>query len=56
MNSMIQWLSAQCLENRLTEKWLLAEDLRIAQQWKDRVNLRGHSTVNLHSKTLATIA
>ena len=56
MNSMIQWLSEQCLENQLTEKWLLAEDLRIAQQWKDRINLLGHATINLHSKSIATTA
>ena len=55
MNSMIQWLADQCKQNVLTEKWLLAEELRIAQQWKDRVNLLGCSTINLHSKTLATI-
>ena len=55
MDSMIQWLADQCKQKVLTEKWLLAEELRIAQQWKDRVNLLGCSTINLHSKTLATI-
>jgi ATP-dependent helicase/nuclease subunit B len=52
---MIQWLVDQCQQHPLTEKWLLAEQLRIAQQWKDRVNLRGCSTINLHSQTLPTI-
>ncbi len=55
MDSMIEWLADQCKQNLLTEKWLVAEELRIAQQWKDRVNLRGCSTINLHSKSLATI-
>ncbi len=55
MDSIIQWLSEQCSGHLLTEKWLVAEELRIAQQWKDRVNLRGCSTINLHSKTLPTI-
>ncbi len=56
MVSMIQWLADQCNENPLAEKWLLSEDMRIAQQWKDRVNLAGYSTINLHSKTLSSIA
>ncbi len=52
---MIQWLADQCKQHPLTEKWLLAAQLRIAQQWKDRVNLLGCSTINLHSQTLSTI-
>lgn len=51
---MIQWLADQCQQYLLAEKWLLAQDLRIAQQWKDRINLHGCSTVNLHAKTFAT--
>lgn len=52
---MIAWLAEICGKNLLAEKWLLAEELRIALQWKDRVNSSGCGTVNLHSKTLATI-
>lgn len=55
MESTTQWLANQCAANLLNEKWLLAEEMRIAQQWKDRINLLGWSTINLHSKTLSTI-
>lgn len=53
---MIDWLAELCDRHRLAEKWLIAESLQVAQQWKDRVNLRGCATVNLHSKSLFTIA
>lgn len=56
MQTTIQWLADRCGENLLGEKWLVAEDLRIAVQWKDRINLTGQATVNLHAKTLSTIA
>ena len=52
----MKWLASLCNDNLLTEKWLLAEDLRVAQQWKDRLCLAGYSTVNLHSKTLRSLA
>ncbi len=55
MESIIPWLASQCDASLLAEKWLVADELRIAQQWKDRVNLSGSTTINLHSKTLATI-
>ncbi len=53
---MIGWLADQCKQHLLTEKWLLAQNLRIAGQWKDRLNLAGNNTINLHAKTLPTIA
>ena len=53
---MIGWLAKQCGKHLLAEKWLLAPQLRIAGQWKDRLNLAGCNTVNLHPKTLSTIA
>ncbi len=52
---MIQWLADHCQKHLLTEKWLLAPEMRIAGQWKDRVNLLGCPTINLHSKTLTTL-
>ncbi len=55
MDSMIHWLEEHCRAAPLTEKWLLAEDMRIAQQWKDRLNLAGCATMNLHSRTLANL-
>ncbi|MEZ6134254.1 MAG: PD-(D/E)XK nuclease family protein [Pirellulaceae bacterium] len=52
----MKWLASLCNDSLLTEKWLLVEDLRVAQQWKDRLCLAGYSTINLHSKTLRSLA
>ncbi|MCC7334622.1 MAG: PD-(D/E)XK nuclease family protein [Pirellulaceae bacterium] len=52
----MNWLRQQCADNLLTEKWLVCANLRTGQTWKDRVNLAGISTVNLHIKTLRSIA
>ena len=56
MNATVKWLASLCNDNLLTEKWLLTEDLRVAQQWKDRLGLAGYSTINLHSKTMRSLA
>ena len=56
MNMMIEWLAGNCKKHLLEEKWLLADDLRTAQQWKDQLNLAGHASINLHSKTLRSLA
>ena len=56
MNSMIEWLADICQQFRLNEKWLIAQDLRTPQQWKDRVALSGTSAIHLHSKTIRAIA
>lgn len=56
MNNRIDWLAGNCKRYLLEEKWLLADNLPIAQQWKDKLNLAGHSSVNLHSKTLRSLA
>lgn len=53
---MIEWLASICQENRLNEKWLLAQDMRSPQQWKDRLALAGYSSINLYSKTIQSIA
>jgi RecB family exonuclease len=52
----LDWLTDRCRTHLLAEKWLLVANLRIGQQWKDRLTLSGHSTVNLNSKTLMTLA
>ena len=39
----------------MTEKWLLCADLRTGQTLKDRINLAGTPTINLHSKTLRSV-
>lgn len=54
-NTTLTWLQQQCSANLIAEKWLLCESLRTAQTWKDRINLAGTATVNLHSKTLRSI-
>ena len=53
---MIEWLAGNCKKHLLEEKWLLADDLRTAQQWKDQLNLAGHASIHLHSKTLRSLA
>lgn len=55
MNPSLSWLAAACQQNRLTEKWLLAPDLRIAQLWKDQLHLSGQTTIHLHAHSLRTI-
>ena len=54
-NATLNWLREQCAQNLLAEKWLLCDSLRSGQTWKDRINLAGTATVNLHSKTLRSI-
>ncbi len=49
------WLKEFCQTNLLAEKWLLAPNQRIGLQWKDRINLAGVRTVNLHVKTLPAL-
>ena len=56
MTMMIDWLAANCKQNLLAEKWLLADSRRIAQQWKDQLNLAGHSSINLNAKTIRSLA
>ena len=56
MNSIIGWLADICQQFRLNEKWLIAQDLRTPQQWKDRVALSRGSAIHLHSKTIRSIA
>ncbi len=52
----LAWLAAHCRSQLMNEKWLLVENLRIGQQWKDGLTLGGHATINLHAKTLNTVA
>ncbi len=56
MNAILNWLASFCKDNLLTEKWLLVDDLRVGQQWKDRLVLSGNSAINLHSKTLRSLS
>ncbi len=56
MNAILNWLASFCKDNLLTEKWLLVHDLRVGQQWKDRLVLSGNSAINLQSKTVRTLS
>lgn len=49
--------TVETLKNRLIEpKWLLCPNLRIGNQWKEQVNLSGVDSINLHSRTIKSIA
>ena len=41
-----------CQTHLLEHRWLLAPDRRVANQWKDQINLSGINTVNLHAEAL----
>jgi RecB family exonuclease len=52
---LIQWLAEPCISFLLEPKWLITERLSIGQQFKDRLNLAGTSTINLQSQTIRSI-
>ena len=52
----LDWLAEVCQGNLIDEKWLLVEDFRIGHSIKDQLNLAGVPTLNLHAKTLHSIA
>ena len=54
-NRTLNWLRQQCTDSLLDEKWLLCDNMRTGQILKDRINLAGTPTVNLHAKTLRSI-
>lgn len=55
MYRLTKWLNNQCKHFLLSEKWLLTDNFRTGQSWKDQLSLSGHSTINLVSKTLRSI-
>ncbi|HXK93304.1 MAG TPA: hypothetical protein PKV38_06430, partial [bacterium] len=56
MNVFYETLAQICQIRRLDEKWLLAPNLRIGQQWLDRVAFSGIPVVNARPKTLRRLA
>jgi ATP-dependent helicase/nuclease subunit B len=52
----LNWLKQQLQQFVLNEKWLVCHKASIGQIWKDRANLSGTPSVNLHCKTISSIA
>ena len=49
-------LAALCRDRLLDEKWLLAPTLRVGHQWLEAVTRTGQPAVNVHVKTLRSMA
>lgn len=45
-----------CRDHLLTEKWLVAPSLRVGHQWLEAVVLGGQPVVNVHVKTIKSLA
>ena len=56
MNRITQSISKICRDQLLTEKWLLAPSLRVGYQWLDQVARQGQPVVNVHVKTMTSMA
>jgi RecB family exonuclease len=56
MSATLNWLGSQCQQFFLHEKWLLCHKTSVGQIWKDRINLSGVATINLHCKTIGSVA
>ena len=56
MNRLATSLAKVCKEHLLTEKWLLAPSLRVGHQWVETVARHGQPVVNLHVKTVKSLA
>lgn len=55
-NRLIQQLSKICRDHRLAEKWLLVPSRRVGHQWVQQVVLLGQPILNLHLKTVRSLA
>jgi hypothetical protein len=56
MNTLAKDLATVCREHLLREKWLIAPSRRVGHQWLDSLALGGESAVNVHIKTLRSMA
>lgn len=56
MNRLLEEIAQVCRHHLLDEKWLLAPSLRVGHQWLTSMARRGIPTVNVHIKTLRTVA
>ena len=55
-SSLVQSLAELCRERLLEEKWLLVPSLRVGHQWLESVSRAGQPAVNVHVKTLKSLA
>ena len=53
--SFLKPVADACEKDILSPKWLLAPNRRIANQWKNQINLNGVATVNVHAQTIASL-
>ncbi|MFV1967417.1 MAG: PD-(D/E)XK nuclease family protein [Pirellulaceae bacterium] len=53
---LVDALAEVCRQHLLAEKWLLAPSLRVGHQWVTTVTRTGQPVVNVHIKTLKSIA
>ena len=56
MNTLASELATVCRDHLLSEKWLIVPSRRIGHQWLDHLALGGESAVNIHIKTLRSMA
>jgi ATP-dependent helicase/nuclease subunit B len=56
MNTLANKLATVCRDHLLREKWLIAPSRRVGHQWLDCLALGGESAVNVHIKTLRSMA
>lgn len=53
---LVESLAEVCRQYLLQEKWLLAPSRRVSYQWLDAVSRAGQTVVNVHVKTLRSLA
>ncbi len=56
MNTLASELATVCRDHLLSEKWLIAPSRRVGHQWLNSLALGGESAVNVHIKTLRSMA
>lgn len=56
MNRLTQSLADVCRQHLLAEKWLVAPSLRVGHQWLETVARGGQPAVNVHIKTVKSLA
>jgi len=56
MNHFLEAISKVCEANKFDDKWLVAPDKRTGNQWLETIARNGHPTINLHVKTLKSMA
>ncbi len=56
MNASIENLVTVCGDQPLREKWLIAPSRRVGHQWVDRLAIDGNCALNVHIKTLRSMA